>query len=619
MNDDQRRAERLRNTLTTVADRHDPDADAWAHIHDRTRAGALLTEVTAAPASRRSRARLLTAAAVLVAIAAVGAAVLVTKDDDTTNIATTTPEAEPTGWYVPVGLPDGWSVISVSNSRSDDDCPCRDVVWADADRSRVVIAGYSPAPEDEGETLGVDPSDIRTFELGEGTTATRYGPFDGRDSWDVEWTSGGQRQSFTAIGIPADEAEPIARALLADPDTADLPVSGLAVIDEWREAGRVGRNVQLDVLMQAPSGNPIDYTLSAPRSAVGIAWSYEPTDRLPGQPLATLGKESGGPPPAGSDLPTMPVTHDFLGRWPGATVRSAGFREGSSDSNEVKPTDAEVATLMSALRPATTEEWRRFVNQAGNRDRTVTASATLADLIDGVTSSGTAPGATTTIARETGTTAVDETATTAGPSDTTGSLADLELTVTAEPRLATWEDAGVQLAIRNPTASPISDPTCALDHAEVALVPADAGTRAAVDAIPAGDPWWSDDGACDGGLTIEPGASKSIRLITRAQFHDSRYGPLPSGTYAATVRIAGLDAPEPAPVEIGGETCSSGAEDYVGLTEVEARALAGERLVSQVRLPEPGTESDVANDSDDCNRINLIMGDDGRVAYARAY
>jgi len=57
----------------------------------------------------------------------------------------------------------------------------------------------------------------------------------------------------------------------------------------------------------------------------------------------------------------------------------------------------------------------------------------------------------------------------------------------------------------------------------------------------------------------------------------------------------------------------------VGLTEADARALAGERLLGQVRVPAPGTDSDVANDSQRCDRINLVLGKDGRVAFARAY
>jgi len=492
-------------------------------------------------------------------------------------------------------------------------------VWANADRSQVITGGYGAAPEGERETLGVDPSDITTFDLTDGVRATRYGPFDGRDSWNVEWTVDGRRQAFEAFGVPEDAAEPLARALFADPDTDDLPVSGLGLVDEWHEDGEVGRNVQLDVMMQAPSGNAVDYSLSAPRSAVRIAWSYAPTDRLPDQPLATLGNESGGRQPEGSEFPDMPVTHDYLGRWPGATVRSAGMRTGQSGSDEVAPTDAEVETLMASLRPATTEEWRRFVATAGNRDRTVTSSATLADLIDQVPSSQSGETTATTFAQSFGTSAPGGGTTTTAAPDSAGDLADLDLSLSAEPRIASWEDAGVELTVRNPTSAPISDPGCALDHAEVALLPVDGATRERFNAVPAGDPWWSDDGACDGGLTVEPGATKTIRLVVRAQFHDSRYGPLPSGTYEATARIAGIDEPVAAPVAIGSQDCTNGAEDYIGRTEAAARALAGERLMAQVRVPEPGTESDVANDSERCDRINLILGEDGRVAYARAY
>lgn len=626
MNDDQRTTDRLHAALTEVADRHQPDPAAWHRIHDRLQGGgATLTEVTAAPAGRRrARTRLLAAAAVLVAIAAVGAAVAATRHGDTTKVATTPPDDEATGWYVPVGLPDGWSLTSVTSSRMDEACPCRDAVWANADRSQVITASRSDAPELDLQTLDVGPEDLTSFELGDGVTATRTGPLDADNpvdamgNWSVDWEAEGKRTSISAQGISTDTAEPIARALFADPDTDDLSVPGLDLVDAWSEDGEIGRNVQVEVMLQAPSGNPINYTLSAPRSAVPTAWSYEPTDRLPDQPLPTLGDEYGGPRPEGSNLPDMPVTHQYLGRWPGATVQSSGFRQGRTGSDVVIPTDAEVETLMSALRPATTEEWRRFVATAGNRDRAVTASATLADLIDQVAAPPSNETA-TTFAQSDGTSAAGGGATTTAAPAAAGDLADLDLSLSAEPRLASWEDAGVELTVRNPTSTAISDPTCALDHAEVALLPADDATRAQFDAVPAGEPWWSDDGACDGGLTIGPGATKTIRLVVRAQFHDARYGPLPSGTYDATARIAGIGDPATAPVAIVSLDCTNGAEDYVGLTEADARALAGERLVAQIRVPEPGTESGVANDSDRCDRINLILGDDGRVAYARAY
>lgn len=611
MNADQRRTERLRDALTTVADRHDLDPDAWDAIAGRTQLGSTphLAEVGVRP-SRRAQGRrtsVLAAAAVVGVIAGVGAATAIAQHDagdDSTRVDTAAPVDEPTGWYVPVGLPDGWRVLQVTSTRMDDACPCRTAVWANADRSQVVIASRSDAPTMDGQALDVGTEDLAEFDLGQGVTATRTGPMqptnpvDASDDYLVEWKVDGQQTSFSTLGLEVDDAEPIARALFADPVTDRIPVAGLTLVDQWNEDGEVGKAVDVDVMMQAPSGNPIDYSLQAPRMAVPYAWNYELTDRLAGQPLATLENESGGKRPEGSEFPDMPVTHDYLGRWPGATVRSAGFREGKAGSDEVAPTDAEVETLMASLRPATTEEWRRFVARAGNRDRTVTASATLADLIDGIT------------------TPVTDEATTTLPPDQAGELGDLELSLAAEPRLASWEDAGVQLTVRNPTPTAITDRDCVLDRAEVALLPVDAATRSAVQAVPAGDPWWSEDGPCDGGVTIEPGASKTIRLVARAQFHDSRYGPLPGGSYEATVRIDGVDAPVPAPVAIG-STCAESTAGYVGLTETQARTLAAERAIDEVRVPEPGPDSDVADE--DCNRLNLVLADDGRVAYARLY
>ncbi|MGN6694746.1 MAG: hypothetical protein ACTHN0_11275 [Aquihabitans sp.] len=618
MNDDPSRTTRLHDALVAVADRHEPDPDAWARIADRL--GATTPQLVeahplvASPPHHR-RTRLLAAAAVVAVLAAIATAIVVARhgsgEGDTSRV-TSTPGDDATGWYIPVGLPRGWIVRSVISTRMDDACPCREVVWANADRSQVVIAHRSDAPTVDRQTDPVEAAGDTTFELGDGVAATRHGPVASADEWSTEWELGGQSNYFTAIGIPADAAEPIARALLADPMTDRIPVTGLRLIDEWHEDGEIGRDVQLDVTMQAPSGNPVVYTLGAPRWAVRTAWSHRPTDDLPGQPLATLVDETGGSVPGG---PNVPVMRDYLGRWPGATVEAGGMREGSTETGELIPTDDEVEALMSSLRPATTQEWRRFVDQAGNRDRAVTASATLADLIDQEPSAGDR-GTATTFASSSATTAVGVGPTTTAPASA-GDLADLVLSLSAEPKLASWEDAGVELTVRNPTSSPISDPGCALDHADVALLPLDDATRAAFNAVPAGDPWWSDDGACDGGVTLEPGTSKTIRLVVQAQFRDARYGPLPSGSYEATARVAGIEEPATAPVEVRSQDCVNRAEDYVGLTESGAYALGGERLMEQVRVLRPG--ADVSGSSEDCDRINLILGDDGRVAYARAF
>lgn len=599
------RTDRLHDALVVVADRHDPGPDAWARIQDRLHDGPSLAEVDVPAAARRpGRTRLLAAAAVVAALAALVAAVLVTGSDDGAQVTTTSSDEAPTGWYIPVGLPDGWSVTSVTSDRIDEECPCRTVVWANADRSQVVIASRSDAPTEDIQGLDVGPDEITEFELGEGVTATRTGPMqtdnpvDARDDWMVDWEADGQRTSFSADGVPVEDAEPISRALFADPMTDRIPVSGLSVIDEWHEDGEVARSAHVDVMMQTPSGNPIDYSLAAPHEAVSIAWNYQPTDRLPGQPLATLGNESGGPAPEGSDFPDMPVTHDYLGRWPGATVRSAGFRQGESGSDEVAPTDAEVETLMASLRPATTAEWRRFVATAGNRDRSVTASATFADLVDGITIDDATSGATTTAAAP------------------VGDLTDLEYSLAAEPRIATWEDAMAVLTVHNPTEATITDPTCVIDRTSVAFIGLDPETIERLGANATGEfpERWSDDGPCDGGLVLEPGATKTVRLVIRAQYLDARYGPLPAGRYLLSAQIGTIQ--DNVEVNVGPADCTGDASRYLGRTEQSARDLA-QVLGDEVRIPEPGPYSDVADQV--CNRVSLVLGDDGAVTFARYY
>ncbi len=580
-------SDRLRTALTAVADRHEPDAEAWHHIENQVsgRGPALVAADRHGPAAPRRRHRLL-AAAVIAAVAAVATVAVLARGDhdrDTTDV-TTTP-AVATGWYIPVGLPDGWTVREVTAQRMDERCPCSETTWASPSRDIVLIRSTDPDRAGQDGVTEVPSPSTSTFAVAddvEGTITPAPDAEGGPTGWTAGWVVDGERTSLTAIGIAPSQAAEVARAVFADPTSVPEHVEGVAPVGSWSETSPVNRDADVGIAMASPAGHEVDITLSS-----SDRWRSKgilvPTDRLAGQqPLALLTLKSYAPTPVGD----QPRVRDYIGLWPGATVRVlGGYADGPA-------TDAEIDAVTASLRPATLDEWRAFVAGAENRDRAATSSATLQDLIDGRA----AP--TASVAAR-------------------GDLDDLDVTLDATPRMATWEDAGVSLTVRNPTSSAITDPTCALDRAEVALLPADDQTQAAVDAIPAGDPWWQDDGPCDGGTTMAPGASKTIRLPVRAQFHDARYGPLPGGRYGATVRIDGVTGQVTTPVEIGADpACTGDTAGYVGLTEVDARALAEQRGVTEVRTPAAGTESDVVTYR--CDRLTLVV-DDGRVTFARFY
>ncbi|HRW37371.1 MAG: hypothetical protein KDB04_01125 [Acidimicrobiales bacterium] len=512
--------DRVRRTLAAVADRYEADPDAWDEIRGRVEAGGI--EVAGLTTTPRHRLRpVLVAAAILVA-GAVAAALLVHRGPDQRRVATSSPPAAATGWYVPEGLPDGWTLLRVESTRSDDTCPCREVVWRDAAGERWIVASSEAvAPGVEPATSAPDDH-VSTFEVVDGIEAEMNAPA-GSTYWDVRWTDGDQQAAVFAIGVDPALAAGVARLLHADPTFAVAPVPGLQEAERWDEPDAVGPDVIVDVQLRAPSGDLLGYSLQAPRAAIALSASYRPTDLLAGrQPLPTLRYRSLGPDIEGP----IPMPLDLLGRWPGATVRAPGGHQIDEDGT-TRPTEEETLALMAALRPASAERWRSFVAGAQNRDRALTAADTLQELIDG-SADGTPP-----------------------PTGSEGSLEGLELTVTAEPRVAAHEDLGVVLTVHNPTAEAIADPTCALDRATVALLGADEATAAQLRALDEPDGVWATDGPCDGGLTLEPGGSKAIRLEVRAELARPAGGELPPGRYRATIAVEGLDARPSAPVQVG--------------------------------------------------------------------
>lgn len=602
MNDDHTtETDRLRRTMRAVADAHQLDADGWSTVRDRLASGHTGTRsVPVVPVGSatsrgggRSR-RFLAAAAALLVVA--GTAIAVSRDRGDSTVSTGVPTAEPTGWYVPVGLPAGWTLEEVTLSRIEDECPCRTTVWSDAAWAERVWVATTPVPAADSEpAFGGDAPESVDLD---GVAAELHRPSSGGEEarWELAWDLDGLRHRVTAVGVRSDRAVEIGRRLVADHRASPLP--GQVVRGEHVERGTQGRDVQIDVAMSSPAGHRVGYSLQADSAVSEVDWllAFGPdTVELPGQPLPMLVPAIGDR----SSATDRSEVARFLGRWPGATVRSADVVEMTEDRRTIPSAD-EVRTLMGSLRPTSFEGWRRFVAGSENRDAGLTSSATLADLVAGR----------------------DREATDEGPAPTPMSsrLDDLDLVVSAEPRLAGWEDAGIVLQVSNPTDRTIEDATCALDRARGALVAVGSDEPPQPSGTSLADPWFHADEPCDGGLVLEPGDTKELRIRVLASYADERYGPLPTGSYRATVAIDGIVFRPSTPVQVAGTDCPptpDGTDDaYLGLDLGEALARAatvGDELRDHTDAP-----PNANGGRDRCDRINVVI-EEGTIRSARRY
>ena len=172
----------------------DPIVDPMAEATDRVEVEpgwpALAASVAAAEtpqplttASRRPHAWVLGAAAVVVALLAFASVVALTRDDDPSEPLATVPE-DPTGWYVPSGLPDGWELQSVEAYPGQEACERKGSQWTDPEGDRSVgvwfdACGTAPTEADVPnlEIPGAPPdltpmASLREVELPNGQTAT---------------------------------------------------------------------------------------------------------------------------------------------------------------------------------------------------------------------------------------------------------------------------------------------------------------------------------------------------------------------------------------------------------------------------------------------------------------
>lgn len=375
--------ELVRRSLRALVAHQAPAADAWTDIRRRVEAGETGIVVTGgSPAAKRPMARRALAAAAVV-IALVGGLVatrLATSDDQGVSVSTDSP-IEPNGWYLPVGLPEGWHPLTVEVRLSPDVCPCRDAIWADASGARSVEL-ISRGTLDVDDTLDNSPG--QAVDLGPGVEAKleSAAPPESEVSHGLIWEADGRRVLLGTTGLTDEQTLEIGRALVTDPLAMELPIDGVEAEADRRGQALLDEEAGVTVTYRAPSGHRVDYGIRLSDSQVinaPGAERYEAT-RLEGQPMPVLRGE-----------PYRFIGYDYtqyIGQWPGAMTSSNGgvgvLRDGSPN---VTPEESD--TLFAALRPVTTAEWRDMIAEAedptdgGPPEAALRTAPTLTDLLTG--------------------------------------------------------------------------------------------------------------------------------------------------------------------------------------------------------------------------------------------
>lgn len=345
-----------------------------------------------APTSRRRR----PPAAGLVALAAAAAilvAFLVVRDRDDPppkRIASTLPD--PTGWYVPQGLPAGWTLDTVeANASSTPTCESEGAAWTDVDATRTVgltrwACGELPAnplfPSSSGVPEPIDGGPrVVDVDLGGGITGVAYAlgddlvastpsPFAPVDRMIVWPADGGGTWTLRSIGVDEEPFLDAARALASDP-SAGAPEVGTAIgaeveeVDRWDTPGG-DRTTEVQLAISSPTGQDVNLILASPGggthpegSSIAIA------EEVPGQPN----------PVWRFDDPSWAVR--FGGAWPGADLSIVRIAQNPADWID----DDQLRTLLASLRPASAAEWRAYLDTAtGPVDEAARTAPTLREV-----------------------------------------------------------------------------------------------------------------------------------------------------------------------------------------------------------------------------------------------
>lgn len=618
----------------------EPVADAWSEIEARVGGAA------PSPSFRRPRARWFAAAAVVVLIAGLVAFAVTASDDETDTDSLTTDQPEPTGWYAPVGLPEGWQLESVEAYPGRKRCAHEGAQWSDPAQDRSLLlefdaCGKAITAADVPDVAGSGIPDelprptLHEVDLGSGVTASAIrNPNDDPDIVDIQgltWNADGGAFSMRALGLGYDQQVAIAKRILTDPKHPDPGVPGLAEVDRW-SAPASDDTPEVQVNLVNPDGLRTSYHLSLPGAGnkpggssvlvpVTVAGQPEPVFRYD-----TVGFWAGR----------------YGGSWPGADLTVYRWTEGPTDPEHMI-TDAGLEQLLGALRPATAAEWRAFLATATRGVSPVLLDApTLRSLVQADIPRPGEPGGELTSSTTTTTTTTTTTAASGAPDDGIRSsqgtapgtpvpradeddrltpLEDLEISLELEnlhgradgPSLAVGEVARAKLIVHNTSEQPVVLTECTLAFARWGLIPADDPSAA----LPR-----STDDRCSAFPEETVPAGGTIRLpvdwrrpagfVAQRPAPDGsgRYlGPLPGGAYLATFDVRGrtsdvrlqidVDVPEPAcPV------ADADVAPYLGLPRSEAQEVA---KTKGKKLAMATLDGDVIGlpEGVDCDRVNV--------------
>lgn len=402
--------------------------------------------LTAAVPPRRGRRALVAvaAAAVVLGAAAVASPWLADDDEPAQVIAA---EPEPTGWYVPVGLPDGWALEHAEAYPGRASCEQRGFQWTDpAGEVSIGLSfdacGELPSNEDlpTFEDLGIDdpalaPSlpQVEEVDLGGGVVGAGIA-IDGElrsrsasplapDQRSIAWEADGGTWSLRTLGLDEPALLETARALVPDPDDAEAQIEeliggGIDLVERWSAPARE-RTPEVQLGLVAPDGRQLGLHLYTPGTGDRPAGdSFVVPEAIAGQPLEVWRYDDIG------------WAGRFGGAWPGADVTIYRWAADPADWID----DDSLRTFIASLRPASAEQWRAFLDTAtGTIPEEVRTAPTVADLYaDGEVPTTTVPGESPTTTGELPVEEPDGTEATTAPT-TPGATLSAPATVLPEP------------------------------------------------------------------------------------------------------------------------------------------------------------------------------------------
>lgn len=347
------------------ADSSPDDLDArWEEL---AAAAAGAAPLPLAARSHRRAAVFIGAAAAVLAVVALAVVIIAGRGDDTIEPLVTEAE-QPTGWYVPEGLPDGWQLESAEAYPGPKACKRRGTQWSDPTKDRSVALSYdgcgrAPTQKDvpDLQIPGAPPElnprmELHEVDLGNGVTATGIRQItpdsDAIDVPSLSWNSGGGAWTVQGLGVGYDGLVSVAKRLAADPGRSDLGIDGLEAVDRWSAPER-DHTPQVQVNLVNPDGLRTSYYLSLPGggehaggSAVLVPITVE------GQPNRVFRY----------DTATFWAGR-YGGSWPGADLIVYRWTTGPTDPEHLI-SDASLEQMIASLRPATTDEWRAFLATA---------------------------------------------------------------------------------------------------------------------------------------------------------------------------------------------------------------------------------------------------------------